>query len=154
MKIVKEISDTRFEVELEKNDYEKSEGINMRIAHDYVQFERKGAIETDWKEVPSLQSKHAYCANRLPVFQQIQIPIRAFVEVMLPILNKHEYCQPEHLVYKDGELAYIATYANIKYRTDAGEAMIAVPQDDGTYFHMPLSVYNRIRKSDDDETTD
>lgn len=152
MNIVKEISDTRFEVELEKHDYEYSNEINMRIAHDYVQFEQVGSIETDYKKVPSLQTKHAYCSNRLPVFQQIQIPIRAFVKVMLPILKMHEYCQPEHLVYK-GEELYKNTYANIRYRNDKDENMIAVPQDDGTYFHMPLSVYNRIRKSDD-ETTD
>lgn len=152
MKIVKEISDTRFEVELEKHDYERSGEINVRIAHDYVQFEQVGSIETDWKNIPSLQSKHAFCSNRLHVFQQVQIPIRAFVEVMLPILKQHEYCQPEHLVY-NGEKLYKDTYSNIKYRTDAGENMIAIPQDDGTYFHLPLSVYNKIRKSED-ETTD
>lgn len=149
MKIVKEISDTRFEVELEKHDVENTNKINMRIAHDYVQFEQVGSIEIDYKKVPSLQSKHAYCANILSVFQTVQIPIRAFVEVMLPILKKHEYCQPEHLVYKNGEIAYLSKYQMIGYRDDAGESMIAVPQDDGTYFHLPLSVYHRIKKSED-----
>ena len=145
MEIVKEISDTRFEVELEKHDVENSNEINMIIAHDYVQFEQVGSIETDYKKVPSLQSKHAYCANRLSVFQSVQIPIRAFVEVMLPILKNHEYCQSEHLNRKDGEFAYVDKYNMVRYRNDAGESMIAVPQDDGTYFHMPLSVYSRIK---------
>lgn len=149
MKIVKEISDTRFEVELENHDFENSNEINMRIAHDYVQFERVGSIETDWRSIPSLQSKHAICSNRLSVFQQIQIPIRAFVEVMLPILKKHEYCQLEHLTNKDGEVVYLNKYKMVKYRTDANETMIAVPQDDGTYFHMPLSVYNKIKNNED-----
>ena len=149
MEIVKEISDTRFEVELEKHDYEYSNEINIRIAHDYVQFEKVGSIETDWRSIPSLQSKHAICSNRLPVFQQFQIPIRAFVEVMLPILNKHEYCQPEHLVYEDGKLAYLDKYNMVRYRNEKDENMIAVPQDDGTYFHLPLSVYNRIKNSED-----
>ena len=151
MIIKKEISDTRFEVELEKHDYEHSDEINMRIAHDYVQFDTVGSIETDWRNIPSLQSKHAICANRLPVYQQVQIPIRAFIEVMLPILKKHEYCQPEHLTYEDEKL-YIDTYAQIKYTADDGKGMIAIPQDDGTYFHMPLSVYNSIRKSNDEAT--
>lgn len=149
MIITKEISDTRFEVELEKYDYERSDEIDMRIAHDYVQFERVGSIETDYNVISSLQTKHAYCANRLPVFQQIQIPIRAFVEVMLPIFKKHEYCQPEHLLYEDGKLAYKDTYTNIIYRTDDGEDMVAVPQDNGTYFHMPFSIYNKIKNSNE-----
>ena len=152
MKIVKEISDTRFEVELEKHDYECSNEINMRIAHDYVQFEEVGSIETDWKSIPSLQSKHAYCSNRMPVFQSVQIPIRVFVEVMLPILKKHEYCQLEHLCYK-GEKLYKDAYTHIKYMDNNGENMIAVPQDDGTYFHMPLSIYSRIKNSKDDYET-
>lgn len=149
MEIVKEISDTRFEVELERHDFENSNEINMRIAHDYVQFEQVGSIETDWRSIPSLQSKHAYCSNRLSVFQTVQIPIRAFVEVMLPILNKHEYCQPEHLNRKDGEFAYVDKYNMVRYRNDAGEDMIAVPQSDGTYFHLPLSVYRKIKNNED-----
>lgn len=144
MKIVKEISDTRFEVELEPRDYERKT-IDLVIAHDYVQFGASMSLFTDHSSSMNLKSKHRYCCNAISIYNTVQIPIRAFVEVVLPILSDNEYCQSKHLVCRDGSANYISE-TPLRYYKD-GVEMIAIP-DGSEYYHMPWKVYNRIRKEE------
>lgn len=81
--------------------------LNVVIAHDYVQFGRQTSLFADIKCKTPLESNHAICSNVMPMYNEIQIPIRALIEVVLPLLNSHEYCQKEHLVFR-GNLSTLA----------------------------------------------
>ena len=141
MKIIKEINDTEFVVKLEPQDYEKSRELNVVIAHDYVQFGRKMELFTE--HCDELKSVHKVCANVMPEYQTVQIPIRALIEVILPLLNNHEYCQKEHLTF-EGKPQYTCSETSITYHKDK-KFMIAVPVD-GEYHHIPYSLYYKIKE--------
>lgn len=115
----------------------------MVIAHDYVQFGRQTSLFADIKCKTPLESNHAICSNVMPMYNEIQIPIRALIEVVLPLLNSHEYCQKEHLVF-EGKPQYTCSEIAITYYKD-GTRMIAVP-DGGTFYHIPLSLYEKHKK--------
>lgn len=118
--------------------------MNVVIAHDYVQFGRQTSLFADIKCKTPLESNHAICSNVMPMYNEIQIPIRALIEVVLPLLNSHEYCQKEHLVF-EGKPQYTCSETAITYYKD-GTRMIAVP-DGGTFYHIPLSLYESIRNN-------
>ena len=146
MKITKELSDTRFEIELEPHDYEKTEGgIHMVVAHDYVQFWSREWVQTE-SECPPLKSEYQICANTLPIYQTVQIPIRDMVEVILPKLSEHKYCQKSHLTGKDGEPKYETTQV-VTYYED-GVKMIAIPEE-GEFYHIPYSLYKKLKENHD-----
>lgn len=142
MRIIKEISDTEFVVKLDPCDYEKPKELGVVVAHDYVQFGKEMSLFTDANCKTPLNSEHRICSNIIPIYNKVQIPIRAFIEVILPFLNKHEYCQKEHLEF-EGKPQYTCSETAITYHKD-GKEMIAVP-DKGEFYHIPLSLYNTIR---------
>lgn len=144
MKILKEHSDTELLVELEPHDYERTGELDVVVAHDYVQFGRRMSLFADQSCKTPLKSEHATCSNVMPVYHDVQIPIRAFIEVILPFLNEHKYCQKEHLVF-EGKPQYTYSETSITYYKD-GVRMIAVP-DKGTFYHMPYSLYETIKKN-------
>lgn len=146
MKVTKVLNDTELIVKLEPHDYDHAESqkLNVVIAHDYVQFGRQTSLFADIKCKTPLESNHAICSNVMPMYNEIQIPIRALIEVVLPLLNSHEYCQEEHLVF-EGKPQYTCSETAITYYKD-GTRMIAVP-DGGTFYHIPLSLYESIRNN-------
>lgn len=146
MKVTKVLNDTELIVKLEPHDYDHAESqkLNVVIAHDYVQFGRQTSLFADIKCKTPLESNHAICSNVMPMYNEIQIPIRALIEVVLPLLNSHEYCQKEHLVF-EGKPQYTCSETAITYYKD-GTRMIAVP-DGGTFYHIPLSLYESIRNN-------
>lgn len=79
------------------------------------------------------------------MYNEIQIPIRALIEVVLPLLNSHEYCQKEHLVF-EGKPQYTCSETAITYYKD-GTRMIAVFLTEGHSNHIPLSLYESIRNN-------
>lgn len=109
MKIIKEINDTEFVVKLEPQDYEKSRELNVVIDHDYVQFGRKMRLFREYCD--DIKSVHKVCANVIPEYQAVQIPITTLIEVILPLLNNHEYCQKEHLTF-EGKKTSIYMFRN------------------------------------------
>lgn len=146
MKVTKVLNDTELIVKLEPHDYDHAESqkLNVVIAHDYVQFGRQTSLFADIKCKTPLESNHAICSNVMPMYNEIQIPIRALIEVVLPLLNSNEYCQKEHLVF-EGKPQYTCSETAITYYKD-GTRMIAVP-DGGTFYHIPLSLYESIRNN-------
>lgn len=146
MKVTKVLNDTELIVKLQPHDYDHAESqkLNVVIAHDYVQFGRQTSLFADIKCKTPLESNHAICSNVMPMYNEIQIPIRALIEVVLPLLNSHEYCQKEHLVF-EGKPQYTCSETAITYYKD-GTRMIAVP-DGGTFYHIPLSLYESIRNN-------
>lgn len=144
MKILKVINDTELVVKLEPHDYEGADELNVVIAHDYVQFGREMSLFADKSCKTPLESKHANCSNVMPIYHDVQIPIRALIEVVLPLLNGHEYCQKEHLVF-EGKPQYTYSQTPIVYYKD-GVRMIAIP-DKETFYHIPYSLYKKLKEN-------
>lgn len=144
MQIVKELSDTELVIKLDPHDYERAKELRVVVAHDYVQFGREMSLFAGQGCKTPLESKHALCSNVMPIYQEVQIPIRALIEVILPLLNNHEYCQKEHLVF-EGKPQYTYSETSITYSKDR-ECMIAIPDGKGVYNHIPYSLYKQIKE--------
>ena len=76
----------------------------MVIAHDYVQFGRQTSLFADIKCKTPLESNHAICSNVMPMYNEIQIPIRALIEVctssleiVMSIVRKSIWCSRGNL---------------------------------------------------------
>lgn len=126
MQILEQLSDRKFVVD----DYDRTR--EMHVAHDYVR----------WLQAKSGVELHT-CANWIPMRQEVTIPIREVISVVLPHLCRHEYCQPEHInpdKYDTGR---------IRYRSKEGTEMIAIrPRNQNDYIHIPYSVYKQIKEED------
>lgn len=77
--------------------------------------------------------------------QEVTIPIREVISVVLPHLCRHEYCQPEHI----NPDKYKYDTGRIRYRSKEGTEMIAIrPRNQNDYIHIPYSVYKQIKEED------
>ena len=73
------------------------------MCHDYV-----GITSTQ-----SIQNPNGSHAGSIPAY--IQIPIRLLAKVILPYLNKHEYCQEKHFVDNEQAMNYCYNKQQVKY---------------------------------------
>ncbi len=91
MKILKNLGDNKYEVEIEP--YEKVKGLRENqfgMVHDYVYF--SGPFNL--KNADNSQSNiNTHCS--------FQIPIRQFIKFILPKIQNHEYAQEKHLEDKE-----------------------------------------------------
>lgn len=94
MKITKQISERKFEVELEDLDFSREKRII--VAHDYVRFMGNSGMQTISSSNVPLHTVNT-CANWIPMMQEVTIPIREMVKLVLPFLNSHEYCNENHI---------------------------------------------------------
>lgn len=94
MKITKQISERKFEVELEDLDFSREKRII--VAHDYVRFMGNSGMQTISGSNVPLHTVNT-CANWIPMMQEVTIPIREMVKLILPFLNSHEYCNENHI---------------------------------------------------------
>lgn len=136
MQILEQLSDRKFVVELD--DFDRTR--EMHVAHDYVRFcSNEGLQAKSGVELHTVNT----CANWIPMRQEVTIPIREVISVVLPHLCRHEYCQPEHInpdKYDTGR---------IRYRSKEGTEMIAIrPRNQNDYIHIPYSVYKQIKEED------
>ena len=107
MTILKNLGDNKFEVEIDSKESSYRE-TNFAIAHDYVLFEgsfypKNSDGSTNFDCVPTAK---------------IQIPIKAFVEIILPKLVASKYCQPEHLedrVHTEDDTLWNSKHAEGKF---------------------------------------
>lgn len=91
IKIIKSLGDNKYEVEIPPPDGVRGlKEFTFGMVHDYVYFEGY-----EWLQNPDNSTSNTKFLTR------IQIPIRDFVNVCLPFINKHRYSQPNHL--KDRE---------------------------------------------------
>ena len=104
MKIIKQLSEDEFVLKMEEHDLK--EMTSVKIAHDYVQIGANVGIQVengDWKPY----GKFATCAsNWIKGYFDIQINIRKFIKVILPLFKRHKYCQEKHLLQEDRKPAY------------------------------------------------
>lgn len=73
MKITKQISERKFEVELEDLDFSREKRII--VAHDYVRFMGNSGMQTISSSNVPLHTVNT-CANWIPMMQEVTIPIR------------------------------------------------------------------------------
>lgn len=105
----------------------------------------KGFIHTFSEEKPPMyqiiQTIKKFVGGR----QEVTIPIREMISVVLPHLCRHEYCQPEHI----NPDKYKYDTGRIRYHSKEGTKMIAIrPRNQNDYIHIPYSVYKQIKEED------
>lgn len=140
MKITKQISERKFEVELEDLDFSREKRII--VAHDYVRFMGNSGMQTISSSNVPLHTVNT-CANWIPMMQEVTIPIREMVKLVLPFLNSHEYCNENHI--KDNYV--LESDPTVFYRN--GVKMIALREEGKENFNeIPYSLYEKIKKGD------
>jgi hypothetical protein len=141
MKIVKQIDETHFEVEMEP--WDKDKEIKVSIAHDYLAIGAPNSFCT------SIDIKGEYNSgpiNGLLNYNTLQIPIRATQEI-LRLIKDYKYLKPEHLICRDGKLNYLWNNYPIKFKDEDGVWRVAVRGDnEEKYSILSLAVYNKLTK--------
>lgn len=145
MKIVKQIDDTHFEVEMEK--YDKDDMIRLSLVHDYVAISSPNYFCTNLK----IDGEYNVGAsNTLQYNSFIQIPIRAAQKILEllkgDIIKGTEYLKPGHLLCEDRSLNYLRSNRPIVFKDKNGKQCVAVREDDKEeYTVIPLSLYLHIK---------
>lgn len=87
IKILKNLGDNKYEVEIPKVDKPLGfQEIGFAIVHDYAEFK-------DWTYLLNSDGS----TSDVKFWTRITIPIRDFVKFILPRINSHPYTQEEHL---------------------------------------------------------
>ena len=141
MKIIKQIDETHFEVEVEP--YDKDNEIKVFVAHDYLSIGAPNGFLT------SLDIKGEYNSgpmNGLCNYSTIQIPIRA-AQKILELIKDHKYMKPEHLIHHDGKPNYLWNNHPIMFKDEEGKWKVAIRDNEKEeYSILSLSVYNKLTK--------
>lgn len=115
--------------------------IGWLVAHDYVKFIGNSGLETIDNSV-KLHTVNT-CANYIPLRHMVSIPIRDMVKLVLPYLDRHQFCQPEHIATK-----YLIKGEPIHF-WENGMHMIAVRDDgDKEPTVLPYEVYIKIQNKE------
>lgn len=140
MKIVKQIDETHFEVEMEPQDKDKE--IRVFVAHDYLSIGAPNSFLTN------LDIKGSYNSgpmNGLCNYSTIQISIRT-IQKILELIKDHEYLKPEHLVHFDGKPNYLWNNHPIIFKNEENKWMVAIRADDEEeYSIISLALYNKLK---------
>lgn len=161
MKVIKALGDNRYEIEMEPKEYKGIRECGFGVEHDFAWFEGK-----IWAKNPDGSTNfHVY------MHDDIHIPIKAFVEVALPMIIAHKYTQPEHLVdraqheddkyferygktsprWKKGDPYPAYSYEDVAimyYDSNNKQKMVAVCLSGEKMFnHMTLEFYNKYVKN-------
>lgn len=147
MQITKQLSEDEFVIKMDERDLQTHK--NLVIAHDYIGIGANMGIQTSTDEFEgNLYGRFQFCGNWIKARHYVQVGIRDVIQLMLPKLNGHEYCQPSHLISQDGKPIY--TYGESKFvYYDKGVEMIALRRMGETeYTHIPRSLYNDIKNGE------
>ena len=144
MKVIEQLSEDKFVIQLEECDLEKEKRIV--VAHDYVQFGANVGLMLDPTANWHPTGKFAGIAsNWIKGYFNVQIGIRPFIKVVLPHLLSHEYCQEEHLTDEKGNINY--NWHSIPLIINqGGKSLVALKGDDGNYTLIPHEAYMQIKK--------
>jgi len=111
-KLIKDLGNGRFEIEIPKIEKQEYRETEFGICHDYVYFDGYGY----------LQNPNGSISDK-KIWTSIHIPIRGFLKIVLPKLLESEYTKPEHL--KDREYTeddkYFTKYGLDKPRYKKGD---------------------------------
>lgn len=165
MKIENQLDENRFILKLDEKDGERNNPRPIIICHDYVSFSGRYIINSETHDIKGL---HSVGCNNIGINCNVQIPIKAMQEVVLPILNKNKYLQPEHLAprmhteddkyweskgldkprYIKGDKYPAYSYYNqiYKYWEDGIEMVAFLKSGDWKFNHMTLEFFNQYVK--------
>lgn len=138
IKILEELGNNKFIVEIPNNDMPSST-TELVVAHDYIGF----------KNTTYTNNKDGSCNFNIRIPQYIQIGIREIIDIILPLLNNHKYCQQEHLKYtnKEGKIVDNYTWATDVigyYNSELNQYMYAVRMPNETTFnHVTEEFFNK-----------
>ena len=140
MKIIKQIDETHFEVEMES--YDKDKEIRVFVAHDYLSI---GAPDSFLTNLDIKGNYNSGPMNGLCNYSTIQIPIRAAQEIF-KLIKDHKYLKPEHLIHSDGKPNYLWNNHPIIFKDEEGKWKVAIRGDEEEeYSIVSLQVYNKIK---------
>ena len=140
MKIIKQIDETHFEVEMES--YDKDKEIRVFVAHDYLSI---GAPDSFLTNLDIKGDYNSGPMNGLCNYSTIQIPIRA-AQKMLELIKDYKYLKPEHLIHDNGKPNYLWNNHPIIFKDEEEKWKVAIRGDEEEeYSIVSLQVYNKIK---------
>lgn len=150
MRIVGQESDDIFRVKVSIPDNPNFElnTTHCVVAHDYVNIWSSMYISRDdGVKIPSFTGPNAWCSNVVKSYHNIQIPIRPFVEVLLPMWNGHKHCQIDHAKnYWTSEKGRV-TY----WHPETSEKMIAIPKKGGGHEVITYALYCELTGKENEQ---
>lgn len=147
MRITKQLSENEFVVKMDESDLKEYE--SLVVAHDYVQFSQPHGYMLSSDFEGKVTGKFAGAAlNWIKAYQSVQIDIRDMIEIVLPLLNNHPNCQPEHLVTKNGEPTYKWNSSKLVF-TENGVKKIALRKmGEDKYSIVDFDTYQAIKNKE------
>lgn len=159
MKLIKDLGNNQFIVEINDGQKGKYRDNGISIAHDYIAF--KG-----WDTLQNINGGMTDISFKVTV----QIPIRSCIQVIIPKILESDYSKLEHIKdrpvctddeyyrnynldkprWKKGDLLPTYTYSNEcvhYYNTSKKEYMVAIKEKGEREFsHVTLSFFNKFIK--------
>jgi hypothetical protein len=115
----------------------KKDTTQLDVCHDYL-----GITSTQ-----SVQNSDGSWAGSIPTY--IQIPIRLLAKVILPYLNEHKYCQPEHFALRDNNKEPYCYYSQVlKTYNQATNSYLVTMIIEGTGEEVTMTEesYNKLQE--------
>lgn len=140
MHIIKQLSEDEFVIKMD--DYDLNTKDTLKIAHDYIQFGGNIGIQTNSAEIDKVEGKFASCINQVFCYGDVQIPIREFVQVIMPLLESSEYTKKEHLLTTDGKPNYTFHNEILFYKNK----VYVKPVNKSDFTVLDRDVYNYLTK--------
>jgi len=138
MQIINQLNDTDFVIRVQPK---KRNGTHIVVAHDYVNFFGEMGLYTDIDVYnKSITGPNALCSNVVSVPMNVQVPIRSFVNGILPMLNEYKYCQKEHAD------SYSLHGHNITFYREDGVKMITVCEKGEEPQTITYSLYEKLNQ--------
>lgn len=145
MVITKQIDETHFEVEITPEDYDRPDYV--KVMHDYIGFRQCNSLFT--KDGSKISGPASECCNVITVDNYVQIPIRSMIEIVMPLLENHNYLQDAHLHNEEERRSYESSLLEKGIITYDGynreEMYHYYDKQTRRWYSMPLRLYNEIK---------
>ena len=147
MKVEKQLSERQFVVSMDDEDLKMEDAII--VAHDYVSFSANHGymVSSDFQGIPNGKFAGA-ASNWIKGRHTVQIDIRDMVDVVLPMLTKHEYCQPQHLLSSDGKPAYTFSHSSLIFYENGVKKIAVKKMGSDKYAIMDYDTYCAIKNGE------
>ena len=147
MRITKQLSEDEFVVKMDESDLKDYE--SLTVAHDYVQFSQPYGYMLSSDFDGKVKGKFAGVAsNWIKGYQSIQIDIRDMIEIVLPLLNKHPYCQPLHLVQDNGKPNYTCSSSKLVFTENEVRKIALRKMGEEKYSIVNFDTYRAIKNGE------
>lgn len=154
MKVLEQIDNRKFIVEVEDTDFHRD--VTASFLHDYFRIQNHDYLyqDNDKNNVKYLEGKNQFVidgvpyGNTIPCRMQGTLGIREFHKVFeLLDFNNHEYLQPEHLVDPtNGKANYTWNEHLMCVWDDCKHSHRYFVREKDKWFEIPRSVYEQLDK--------